>query len=130
MGLRRGKPGIPGNSKNGGGQGEEVHGDVNEQAPSEGVPEAHGEAVSDREEGTLLMLLDYTHIVVPERKRDEMLRKDHISHAGRSKMETSIQAKSYWPKYKEDVSYKPLYQARESSLVPLRLLTVHFLQKT
>ena len=25
---------------------------------------------------------------------------------------------------------KPLYQARESSLVPLRLLTVHFLQKT
>ena len=24
---------------------------------------------------------------------------------------------------------KPLYQARESSLVPLRLLTVHFLQK-
>ena len=27
------------------------------------------------------------------------------------------------------LAVKPLYQARESSLVPLRLLTVHFLQK-
>ena len=28
------------------------------------------------------------------------------------------------------LSCKPLYQARESNLVPLCLLTVHFLQKT
>ena len=34
-----------------------------------------------------------------------------------------------WPGTRQ-VRPKPLYQARESSLVPLSLLTVHFLQKT
>ena len=53
--------------------------------------------------GTMMLLMDYTRIVVPLGFRKEVLRREHISPTGRRNMEGSLHAKYYWPKLSEDV---------------------------
>ena len=52
--------------------------------------------------GTRLLLMDYTLIVVPMAFREELMRRENISHSGRVRMEQNIRAKYYWPKLGED----------------------------
>ena len=42
---------------------------------------------------TRLMMKDHTQVVVPEKLISKMLRREHISHAGRNKMDASIRVK-------------------------------------
>ena len=48
--------------------------------------------------GTMMLLMDYTRIVVPGGFGKEVLRREDISPTVRRNMEGSHQAKYYWPK--------------------------------
>ena len=54
-------------------------------------------------DGKRQILLDYTCIVIPKAFRAEVLAREHLSHAGRSKTILDIAAKYYWPGLEKDM---------------------------
>ena len=54
--------------------------------------------------GTRLLLLDATHIVVPEALREQLVIQAHVGPQGISKMCMDVAAKYFWPHYKTDIA--------------------------
>ena len=92
-------------------------------------------SVIKNKNGTRLMLLDATRLVVPEALKEKLTVQAHVGHHGISKMCMDVAAKYFWPDYKTTIaevcdSCAACQQhGRSQQAQPLRLVRPVFLER-